>query len=144
MVEPKRATFKIVIKKVEKPFSNESIDDFEWLCQSLGFFELIDREKTASGIFKVILAASERGVALTSSAIAEQVNMSRGSVINHLNNLIRSGLILKVGRYYEPRSKSMLRTIEEIQEDVDRIFSKMKKTACEIDSEIGIAPPSNE
>ena len=64
--------------------------------------------------------------------------MSRGSVINHLNNLMRAGLITRHGRYYESRSKSIYRTIAEIEEDIDRIFEKMKKTAREIDEEMGI------
>ena len=32
----------------------------------------------------------------------------------------------------------MVRTIEEIEEDIDRIFAKMKKTAREIDEEFGL------
>ena len=134
----RRASFKIVIRKVEQPFSGKSVDELDWICQTLGFFEPIDREKIASQIFKEIVSATDRGEALTSTAIAERVNMSRGSVINHLNNLMRSGLIVRSGRYYSARSRSMYRTIEEIEEDIERIFSKMKKTAMEIDRELGI------
>jgi hypothetical protein len=32
----------------------------------------------------------------------------------------------------------MFRTIEEIEEDIERIFQRMKKTAKEIDEEFGI------
>jgi len=135
---PERSTFKIVIKKVERPYSPDIEDSLEWLCSSLGFFEPIDREKTAASILKEILKASEEGTALTSTAIAQRVGMSRGSVINHLNNLMRAGLVTRHGRYYATRSKSVFRTVEEIEEDIDRIFSRMKKTAREIDHEIGI------
>jgi len=137
---PQRVTFKIVVKKVERPFSHDPLDEFEWLCQTLGFFEPIDKDKTAASIFKVMLAASDKGHALSSSAIADSVGMSRTAVINHLNNLMRSGLVVRVGRYYMLRSRSMLRTIEEIEEDVERIFVKMKKTAREIDLELGVIP----
>ncbi len=133
-----RSTFKIVIKKVERPYSHDIDNSLEWLCRSLGFFEPIDREKTAASILKEILNASDDGTALTSTAIAQRVGMSRGSVINHLNNLMRAGLVARHGRYYATRSKSVFRTVEEIEEDIDRIFSKMKKTAREIDREIGI------
>ena len=78
---------------------------------------------------------------LSSTAIAERVGMSRGSVINHLNNLMRSGLIIRQGRYYSARSRSVYRTIEEIEEDIERIFLRMKRTAQEIDEELGIMPP---
>ena len=134
----RRVSFKIVVKRVEKPFSHDLEDDLEWICRSFGFFEPIDRSKTASGIFKEIVFAAEKNKPISSSLLAEHVKMSRGSVINHLNNLLRSGLIVKQGRTYLPRSRSMFRTIEEIEEDIDRIFAKMKKAAKEIDEDFGI------
>ncbi len=133
-----RASFKIVIRKVEQPFSQRPLDELDWICQSLGFFEPIDRDKTASNVFREILKATESGQALSSSAISERVGMSRGAVINHLNNLMRSGLITRNGRFYSSRSRSIYRTIEEIEEDVERIFTKMKRTALELDTELGI------
>ena len=134
----RRASFKIVIRRLERPLSSSLDDEFEWICRSLGFFEAIDRDKTASNIFREVVRATEQGKPLTSSEIAERVKMSRGSVVNHLNNLQRSGLIVRQGRHYLARSRSMFRTIEEIEEDIERIFSKMKKTAREIDEEFGL------
>ena len=135
---PGRASFKIVIRRIERPFSSSIDDEFDWLCRTLGFFEAIDREKTAANIFRAVVKATEEGKLLSSSEIAEQVKMSRGSVVNHLNNLQRSGLVVRHGRHYLARSRSMFRTIEEIEEDIDRIFAKMKKTAKEIDEEFGL------
>ncbi|MBI4210741.1 MAG: helix-turn-helix transcriptional regulator [Candidatus Diapherotrites archaeon] len=142
MERQRRATaFKIVIRRVEQPFKARPVDELEWICQSLGFLEPIDRDKVAVAIFKEIVRATDSGEALTSSAIAERVGMSRGAVINHLNNLMRSGLIVRSGRYYSARSRSIYRTIEEIEEDIERIFAKMKKTAMEIDEELlGVSP----
>ncbi len=135
----RKATFKIVIKKVEEPFSSDPVAEIEWICQTLGFFEPIDKDKTAASIFKEILKASENNQKpLSSTSLSSSLNMSRGSIINHLNNLQRSGLIIRQGRFYYPRSKSVSRTIQEIEEDIDRIFEKMKKTAREIDKEFGI------
>ncbi|MFH1697280.1 MAG: winged helix-turn-helix transcriptional regulator, partial [Candidatus Diapherotrites archaeon] len=71
-------------------------------------------------------------------ALATRVGMSRGSVINHLNNLLRAGLITRDGRFYSARSRSMFRTIEEIEEDIDRVFEAMKRRARSIDREFGI------
>jgi predicted transcriptional regulator len=135
----RKPTFRIVVKRIAKPVqSDDAWDEFEWLCQSLGFLEPIDKDKTAFSVLKEIVSASEKGEALTSTAIAERVQMSRGAVINHLNNLLRSGLIIRHGRFYVSRSRSMQSTIEEIEEDVERIFLKMKKAAKEIDKELGL------
>ena len=136
--KPAKAVFKIVVKRVEKPFSNDPLEELEWICQSLGFFEPIDRDKTAAAVLKELIKSGEAGNPLTSTQIALHVRMSRGAVINHLNNLSRAGLIVRSGRQYSIRSRSIYRTIEEIEEDIDRIFAKMKKAALEIDEEMGI------
>ena len=134
----RRESFKIVVRRVEKPFSDNLGGELEWICRSFGFFEPIDKSKTASSVFRELVMAAEKEKPLSSSQIAIRVNMSRGSVINHLNNLMRSGLVVRSGRIYLPRSRSMFRTIEEIEEDLERIFARMKKTAREIDEEFGI------
>ena len=138
MDEIRPASFKIVIRRIERPFRPSPESEFEWICRSLGFFEAIDRDKVAAHIFRQIVAATENGKPVTSTDLAEKVGMSRGSVVNHLNNLQRSGLVVRSGRHYLSRSRSMVRTIEEIEEDIDRIFAKMKKTAKEIDEEFGL------
>ncbi|VVC00531.1 Uncharacterised protein [uncultured archaeon] len=132
------SSFKIVVRRVERPFPSRPVDDFEWICQSLGFFDNPDRDATALQVFREIMKASEGGEALTSTAIAQRVEMSRGAVINQLNNLMRSGIVVRNGRFYSSRSRSIYRTIEEIEDDIDRIFAKMKHAAMEIDEELGI------
>ncbi len=130
--------FRITIKKIEPPFSHDLEEEFNYLCKCLGFFEQIDKEKTASAVFKEIVKSYDEGRPLSSTELAERVGMSRGAVINHLNRLIASGLVVKEGRHYLPRSKSVLRTIRELEEDIDRIFSGMEKIAKKIDQEFGI------
>lgn len=137
-VSPKRARFKVTVRKVERPFNEDFEHQLAWICSSLGFFEPIDKEKNAAAVFKELVLATENGSALTSTALAERIGMSRGAVINHLNNLLRSGLVEKSGRFYSARSRSMKRTIEEIEEDVERIFMQLKRTAEELDNMIGL------
>jgi len=135
----RKPTFRIVVKRIAKPINiDDAWSEFEWLCQSLGFLEPIDKDKTAFSVLKEIISASEKGEALTSTAISNRVQMSRGAVINHLNNLLRSGLIVKHGKFYISRSRTMQGTIQEIEEDIERIFSKMKKAAKQIDEELGL------
>ncbi|MFH1257257.1 MAG: winged helix-turn-helix transcriptional regulator [Candidatus Diapherotrites archaeon] len=149
----RRGAFKIVIRQVERPFSSSRDDELNWICQTFGFFEPrlqgieehkpVDsggkvRGKTAAAVFRVIVDGTEKGKPPTSTALSQRVGMSRGSIINHLNNLMRSGLIVRHGRVYESRSRSIFRTVSEIEEDIERIFQKMKKAAKDIDEEFGI------
>jgi predicted transcriptional regulator len=134
-VFPRRQSFKIVVRRVERPFKDDFDHQFAWICSSLGFFEPIDKDKNAAAVFKEIVMSTEGGIALTSTAIAERIGMSRGAVINHLNNLLRAGLIEKNGKYYSARSRSIERTINEIEEDIDRVFLQLKKSAAELDKQ---------
>lgn len=135
----RRTSFKIVLRRVEKPFSDNLEDELNWICQSFGFFGPVEtNEKTAASVFKEIVNASEKGKPHTSTSLATTLKISRGSAINHINNLLRAGLISKEGRYYLPRSRSMFRTIKEVEEDMLRIFREMEKTAREIDKAFGI------
>ncbi|MFA6065010.1 MAG: winged helix-turn-helix domain-containing protein [archaeon] len=143
-VSTNRSKFKVVVRKVERPFKEDFEHQLTWICSSLGFFEPIDKDKNAAAVFKEIVLATEKGSALSSTALAERVGMSRGAVINHLNNLLRSGLVEKNGKFYSARSRSMKRTIEEIEEDVDRIFFQLKKAAEEIDRQVGFEEINEE
>jgi transposase len=136
-IPTKRSRFRVTLRKVERPFKDDFEHQLAWICSSMGFFEPIDKDKNAAAMFKEIVLATEKGEALSSTALAQRIGMSRGAVLNHLNNLQRSGLIEKNGKYYSARSRSMKRTIEEIEEDVERIFFQLKKAAEEIDKQTG-------
>jgi predicted transcriptional regulator len=131
----RRAQFEIVVRKIELPNSNNPREEFQWLCRSFGFFEEIDKDKTAASVFKKLIEAAERNKPLTSTEISEDVGMSRGAIINHLNNLQRAGLIEKQGRHYIARSRNVSTLIDEIESDIDAVFARMRRIAKQIDSE---------
>jgi predicted transcriptional regulator len=134
---PKRSKFRLTIRKVDLSTNQDFDNKIAWICSSLGFFEMIDKNKNAAAIFKEIFLATSIGQVLTSTTIAQRIGMSRGSTINHLNNLTRAGLIEKNGKYYYARSKTMVGTINEIEDDLLHIFSRIKKVAENIDAETG-------
>ena len=133
---PRRSSAKLTLRNVALPEKENFDEEIAWICSSLGFFEKIDKGKTAAIIFKEIYLAGMLGRVLTSTTISQKLGMSRGSVINHLNNLLKSGIIEKGGKYYFTRHKTMLGIITEIEDDAIHLFSRMKKVAKEIDSQI--------
>lgn len=132
------SSFKVVIKGIEQPFSNKLDDELDWICNCFGFLGGQDDDKNAGSVFKEIVRSVETGKPHTSTSLAKTLGTSRGAVINHLKHLLRAGLISRNGKFYFPRSKSMLRTIKEVQEDIDRVFKRMEETAKRIDKEFGI------
>ena len=131
---PKKSGYELKINKVALSQEDSFDEKFAWICSSLGFFEDIDKNKNAAAIFKLLFLAGTKGQVLTSTTIAQNIGMSRGAVINQLNNLYNAGLIDKGGKYYFMRQRTMIGIIEEIEDDVLHIFSRMKKVAKEIDS----------
>ena len=132
-----RARFRIVIRRVEQPFEGGVEREIEWLCESLGLTP-IGKDKASAEIFREVVRASEDGKGISSTELTDKINLSRTAVIHHLNNLQAAGLVVKNGRAYVSRSRSMVRTIQEVEADIKRIFDRMEETAREIDRAFGL------
>lgn len=133
----RQASFRIVIRRVEQPFQGGVDRELEWICQSLGLSPL-NKDKITVDIFKHVVSATENGKGISSTELAQKINLSRGATIHHLNNLQAAGLVIKQGRNYFARSRSMVRTIQEVEADIKRIFDRMEETAREIDKAFGM------
>lgn len=136
--------FEIVLKSIEPPFSSKVDEELDYLAKTFGFLEPFGKQNSAGLVFKELASpgifSCESGLQgmLSSTELSKRLGKSRGAVINQLNNLQRSGIIVKRGRLYGIRSKSMLRTVEELQSDVEKVFEKAKKVAKQIDKETGL------
>lgn len=151
----------ITIRKLEAPLKRSFDQEFEFLARSLG----IDTDSVAGQVFKEILLASEKSggpeglsvtatvthrsppvvMGISSAQLVERVGMSRGSIVNHLQNLQASGLIEKEGRNYRLRAQSMYRLMEELRQDVERVFAQLERTALDLDREMErFVPESDE
>ena len=93
----RRTAFRLVIRKIEPPFSNDLETELEWICQTFGFFEPIDREKTAAAVFSQIVAATERGEALTSTAIAAAVVLLGVAYLTQMTVVIEIASVILFG-----------------------------------------------
>jgi predicted transcriptional regulator len=130
---------RIRIIRAKKPTEKTVDAELEWLCSSLGFCEDIDRDRTASAIFRKLLESTYEGRPLRSDDLAEGVGKSRGAVVNHLNKLINSGLVVRYGTRYELREQSLRNTLLEMRRDMERMFQDMDEIAEEIDRRMGSA-----
>ncbi|MEM1582044.1 MAG: helix-turn-helix domain-containing protein [Candidatus Bathyarchaeia archaeon] len=107
--------------------------DLEWICKSLGFLEPRDRKKTAFRIFKALLEATRENKGLTSDELAAELSLTRGTMVHHLNRMIKSGLVIYHEGTYKLRGRSLKSTIEETHRDINRIFENLYKIAESID-----------
>ena len=94
-------------------------------------------EKSSFRLFREIVLSSEKDFLRSSTDLAKTISLSRTATINQLNNMAKSGLVVKRGNLYGLRSKTLLRTLEEMESDVERIFERLKRHAKKIDAEMG-------
>jgi biotin operon repressor len=128
----------IQVKKVRSPAPGNIEDDIDFICRSFGYFSLRDKQDTAGRIFRLLVREGcGDGDGLCSDDLAEKLELSRGAIIHHLNNFIRSGLVVKENNLYRLRSQSLQKSIEEIKIDIDRIFNEIIKIAIDIDDKLG-------
>jgi predicted transcriptional regulator len=129
---------KIVIKKIRSPAPDDLDEDIDFICKSLGYFSKRDRQETAGSIFRLLVRISSNSdQGLTSDEIAEELNLTRGAIVYHLNSFMKSGIVIKENRYYRLRSASMQKSLEEIKTDFERIMKQMIKISMDIDKRLG-------
>ena len=61
----------------------------------------------------------------------------RGAIVHHLNSFINAGTIIRNKNTYRLRRQCLQKRIEEIKEDIDRIFTEVLKIASKIDNQLG-------
>ena len=127
-----------IIKDLRIPSTEEYETDIEWICKCFGFLESRDKEKTAARIFKALLESVKQGRGLSSDKLAEDTGLTRGTMVHHLNKMIRSGLVVHREGQYELRSMSMQRTIQEIRRDIERVFEDIIHIAKSIDENLDL------
>ncbi len=128
----------ITVKRVRSPAPGNLNNDIDFICKSFGYFSLRDKQETAGRIFRLLVnECCSDSEGLSSDDIAETLNISRGSVVHHLNSFITSGLVIKEHNKYRLRSTSLQKSIDEIMLDINRIFNQMNAIATEIDKKLG-------
>ncbi len=130
---------KITIIKFNKEPEMTNIDqELQWLGTSLGLFSLRDKDRSCYRVFITLLKALKTGNALTSDEIAFQLNLSRGTVIHHINNLLSAGIIVEKNNRYQMRAKTMKKIMDEMKKDMDKTYDDLISVAEKIDEKLDL------
>ena len=129
---------KITIIRIRKPIDRDINEKLQWFGNSIGLFNLRDKDKSCFRIFIQLLKASRKHGGLSSDDIALSLNLSRGTVIHHINKLKNAGIvILDEGNYYL-RVNNLKVLIDEVEKDIQRTLNDLKEIAKDIDHGLGI------
>jgi len=128
---------KITIVQVRKPIVKQTVNEnLLWFGNSLGLFNLRDKDKSCYRIFVVLLKSSKSTNPTSSDELAFRLNLSRGTVVHHLNKLMDSGIVINVSGGYILRVGNLRLLIEELEKDVVRTLDNLKTVAESIDESL--------
>ena len=129
---------RITIVYHRKPTKQTLNDELQWLGDSLGLFNLRDKDKSCFRIFVELLKAARHNIALSSDELALNLKLTRGTVIHHINKLMESGIVVTDGKRYLLRVSSLTQLIDELEQDVMHTCAQLKKVAKHIDDSLGL------
>ena len=129
---------RVTIVSVRKPHKKGLNEDLQWFSKSLGLFGSRDKEKSCFRVFVELIKGARIGKPLSSDEIAFRANLSRGTVVHHLNKLMESGLVVATGGRYLLRVDNLEELVEEVKRDFLRVFEDLRMMAEELDDEMGL------
>ena len=129
---------RITIIKARMPRRGNINEELQWLGNSLGLFNLRDKDKSCFRIFIQLLKSAKTKNPITSDEIANKTELSRGTVIHHINRLMESGIVVHEKNKYVLRVNNLSELINEVERDILRACDDLKKVAEEIDRRIGM------
>ncbi len=124
---------RITIIKYQKPSEKDLNKQLQWLGSSFGLFGLRDKDKSCFRIFIELIKASKEKRPLSSDEIAARSNLTRGTIVHHLNNMMRSGLVVNHKNKYLLRVENLESLVDEVQKDIKRTMSDLREVAEQID-----------
>jgi len=127
---------RITIIRIRKPEQDHVNDELKYLGESLGLFNERDKDKSCFRIFIVLLKSLKTGQRLTSDEIAARTNLTRGTVIHHLNRLMESGIVVGQKSYYMLAVDNMEELVELVKNNLTKTFDNLKPIARDIDKKL--------
>jgi predicted transcriptional regulator len=127
---------RITIVRIRKSTGENVNKELQWLGNSLGLFNVRDKDSSCFRVFITLVKRARRNEPLTSDEIAERLNLSRGTVVHHLSRLIDSGIVIRERGGYLLREPNLQDMIKNVQRDMEGMFSQLKEIAKDIDEKL--------
>mgnify|MGYP001948257912 CR=1 FL=1 len=128
---------KVTIVRVRKSNPDNINQELQWLGNSLGLFNLRDRDSSCFRVFITLVRRAKRDEVLSSDDIAERLSLSRSTVVHHLTKLMDSGIVIRERNGYLLRESNLQDLIKDIHRDVNAVFTDLQQVAHDIDEKLG-------
>jgi len=127
----------IIIRDVP---DNASLNDLiQWYGASLGLFSPRDKDSSCFRVFITLFRAiKEDGQGLKSDDIAERTDLSRGTVVHHLNKLRDRNIVAQTNNKYFINVDSLESLTNELRREVNDALDDIEAVAKQIDEQLGL------
>ncbi len=129
---------RITIIKTRNPEKDNLNYELQWFGNSLGLFNLRDKDKSCFRIFIILLKVAKKDEMLSSDEIASRLNLSRGTVVFHLNKLMDSGIVISKNNRYMLRVDNLKELVDEVEKDMQKALSNLRDVAEDIDEKLSL------
>lgn len=130
-------TQKLMFIKVRRVPTENLNNELQWLGNSLGLFGLRDKDSSCFRVFITLVKKAKRNQPISSDAIAEQLRLTRGTVVHHLTKLMESGIVVREKEGYLLRGNNLEQVIKDLRRDMEAMLEELNQVAKEIDQRIG-------
>ena len=128
---------RITIIRASKPRRGNNVnEELKWLGYSLGLFSERDKDSSLYRLFVELLKCSRGSHAVTSDELARRLDLTRGTVVHHLNKLLESGIIVEERNRYALRVRNLEILVDELRKDIRRTMEDLREIAKQIDEEL--------
>ncbi len=119
-------------------------EELQYFGSCIGLFSLRDKDKSKFRIFIALLKALKTHDGLSSDELAEQLGLSRATVIHHLKHLMDSNIAEENRGKYRLRNDNLEELLEEIRVDLNKTIDELKDSAKNIDQELSLNTPRKQ
>lgn len=128
---------RVTIVRIRRTSPDNINQELQWLGNSLGLFNLRDRDSSCFRVFITLVRRAKRNEVLSSDQIANRLHLSRSTVVHHLTKLMDSGIVIREKGGYLLRESNLQDLVRDIQRDIEAVFSDLQNVAQEIDQKLG-------
>jgi len=127
---------RVTIIRVQKPQKKDLNQEIQWFSNTLGLFSQRDKEKSKFRVFLELLKAAKNKKPLSSEQISQRTDLSRATVLHHIEHLMEGGVVIDLDGKYMLRVNNLEELVAHIQKDIFEIFKDLKEMAEELDREL--------
>jgi predicted transcriptional regulator len=127
---------KITVVRFNTEAPEQIDEELQWIGSSLGLFNLRDKDKSCYRIFITLIKNAKKEKAVSSDEIAYHLDLTRGTVVHHLNKLLNNKIIKIVDGKYLLRAKTLKDLIELLKKDTMKMLDDLKEVADNVDKKM--------